>query len=189
MKRSHLSDQQLWESVLVGKARAWDELVSRYGPLVYAVCRQVGISESDAADVFQHSWIALYENRFRLEDPTRIASWLLTTAKREALRYRQRQARLQSDDCLAERADERPLPDEELRRLELQARLELALRSIDRLCRDLLRAFFFAGEDQSYEQIAAAFHIAPNSLGAKRRRCLDKVRAVLIRLGYLEERK
>lgn len=188
MKRSDLTDQQLWQRVLTDHPRAWEELVDRYKSLVYAVCSYTGLNEADAADVFQHTWIALYENRFRLQDATRISSWLVTTAKREAIRHRHRQARMQPDDCLEGEADPHPIPDEELQTMELQATLETALGRIDPACRNLLYCFFFADEDQSYEEIAESFGLSPNTLGAKRRRCLEKLKGILIGLGYLEER-
>ena len=189
MKRRELTDLQLWQWILVDDARAWDELVDRYTMLVYAFCRQAGLGEADTADVFQHTWLALYEHRFQIQDPGRLSSWLITTAKREAVRLRQRQARLQSDDCLASEADSRPMPDKDLELLELQAMLETALARIDQPCSKLLYAFFFADEDQSYEDIAADLALSPNTLGAKRRRCLNRLKEILIGLGYIEERK
>lgn len=189
MKRRELSDQVLWQRVLIDDPKGWDELVDRYKSLVYAFCRQAGLGEADAGDVFQHTWLALYEHRYRLQDATRLSSWLVTTAKREALRLRHHQARYQSDDCLAAEADSRPIPDEDIEQLELQSTLETALTRIDQPCRKLLYAFFFADEERSYEEIAVDFGLSPNTLGAKRRRCLRRLKEILIGLGYIEERK
>ncbi len=189
MKRSELTDQQLWQRVLINDPKAWEELVDRYKSLVFAFCRQVGLTDADAADVFQHTWTALFEHRYRLQDASRISSWLVTTAKREAIRLRHRVARNQSDDCLGAKADDRPNPEEDFEILELQATLETALARIDQPCRKLLYAFFFADEERSYDDIASDFDLSPNTLGAKRRRCLTRLKEILIGLGYIEERK
>lgn len=52
-----------------------------------------------------------------------------------------------------------------------------------------MEEFFFAPEEHSYEQVARKLGYAPNTLGAKRRRCLERLRQILEKLGYLYERK
>lgn len=182
------NDTELWGRVLSGDAAAWRLLIGRYQSLVYAVCTRAGLSAPDVADCFQQTWVALYENRRRLREPSRISTWLVTTAKREALRLRHRAQREDKETDLTETPDSAPLPDEVLEVLERQSQLGIALGELDPRCRRLVELFFFAPEEQTYEEIAARLGLASNSLGALRRRCLDRLREILVRNGHMDER-
>jgi RNA polymerase sigma factor (sigma-70 family) len=138
---------------------------------------------TEASDVFQDTWLQLFKHRRSLADPTRISSWLVTTARREAVRVRKRNARLTSQVDF-DTPDPSELPDAQLEQVELQVHLEIALKEIDLPCRKILHAFFFSPEDQSYDEIAKAMGYSPNTLGAKRRRCLERLKQILIDLGY-----
>ena len=60
---------------------AWDELVARYQRLIYAIPRRAGLSEEQAADVFQEVFLTLLEKINDIEQPGKIRSWMVTTAK------------------------------------------------------------------------------------------------------------
>ncbi len=183
------TDQDLWNNVRAGDSAAWRQLVERYQALVYTVAVRSGLSMSDAADCFQQTWVALYENRNRIQDPARLSAWLVTTAKREAMRLRKRSLSETSDDAIADETDPNPLPDEELIQLEKQAQLERALAELDPRCRQVVDAFFFAPEAQSYEQLAATLGVAANSLGPVRHRCLERLKQILRKNGVIQVRK
>jgi RNA polymerase sigma factor (sigma-70 family) len=180
-----LTDQELWRRVLAGDSNAWNVLVVRYQSLVYAVATRAGLSMTDAADCFQQTWVALYESRRRLQDPSRLSAWLVTTAKREAMRMRRNAQPDTGADAEANHPDQNPLPDEELVRLEQQAQLENALVELDPRCRQVVELFFFAPEERSYDEIAASLGIAANSLGPVRRRCLERLREILRKSGIV----
>lgn len=183
------SDSELWVEIKAGNPQAWTILVNRYKSLVYSVCTYMGLSQVDAADCFQQTWSQLYQYRNRLEDPSRVSSWLVTTARREAMALQRLGRRFVDSEPTTEVDDSQPKPDEVLEELECQAQLEEALRQIDQPCQKLLHLFFFADEELSYERIAADMGLAANTLGAKRRRCLEKLRQILFELGYSHERK
>jgi len=183
------SDEIIWEKILAGDVKAWEEMVRRYQALVYAVAVRSGLTLSDAADCFQNTWVALYTNRRSIENPEKISSWLVTTAKREALRLNRQIAKETDIIDAGDNPDHRPLPDQELIELERQAQLEIALGEIDPRCRDILKEFFFSSESRSYEEIAKSLGISANSLGPIRHRCLRKLRKILEEKGYIDVRK
>jgi len=182
-------DSDIWLRVLAGDNAAWEQLVRRYQPLVYAVAVRAGLSMEDAADCFQQTWVSLYRSRRRINDPSRLSAWLVTTAKREAMRLRRRAERGDTEAVIRNWASSAPLPDEDLERLEAQAKLEIAMADLDPRCRNVLRAFFFSREEKSYEDIARDLGMAVNSLGAMRRRCLDKLKGILADYGFGGVRK
>jgi len=179
------TDRDLWQKILAGDSAAWQLLVKRYQSLVYAVATRASLSMADAADCFQQTWVALYENRHRIQDPTRLSAWLVTTAKREAMRLRRRALPDTSDGSEIDHPDRSPLPDEELITLELQAQLEIAVAELDPRCRQVVELFFFAPEEQSYDEIAASLGMAMNSLGPVRRRCLERLKEILRKNGVI----
>ncbi len=182
------SDQELWDRILEGQQVAWRELVTRYSGLVYNVATYFGLSYADAADCFQQTWLLLYRNRKKINDVGRLSSWLVTTAKRESLRMKSNAGRHVDGDWLNNAIDPNPDPEQELEILERQHKLEYALSLLDPISRRILEEFFFADEHRSYRDIAQALGYSENTLGAKRRRCLKKLRTVLQEMGYLEER-
>jgi len=182
-------DSDIWLRVLAGDNAAWEDLVRRYQPLVYAVAVRAGLSMEDAADCFQQTWVSLYRSRRRIHDPSRLSAWLVTTAKREALRLRRRAEKGDAEAIIHDWASSDPLPDEDLERLEAQAKLEIALGDLDPRCHQVLWAFFFSPEEKSYEDIARDLGMAVNSLGAMRRHCLDKLKGILADYGFTRVRK
>jgi DNA-directed RNA polymerase specialized sigma24 family protein len=71
-----------------GDQLAWDQLVERYGGLVWAVARAHDLGPADAGDVSQVTWLLLVQHLGSLQQPERLGSWLLRTATREADRMR-----------------------------------------------------------------------------------------------------
>jgi DNA-directed RNA polymerase specialized sigma24 family protein len=75
-----------------GDQGAWDQLVARYGGMVWAVAREGGLGPHDAGAVSQVTWLLLTQHLRSLPQPERLGVWLRRTALREA--YRMPTARL-----------------------------------------------------------------------------------------------
>ena len=177
------TDQEIWTDVLSGSSAAWTELVRRYEKLVYTVASRAGLSYADVGDCFQTTWLQLFQARKRIQEPDRLSAWLVTTAKREALKLRRKAQRFSPIDDSPDPIDSGELPDEEIERVQLQHQLERALEAIDQRCRELLRALFFAEEKRTYEDIAKSLGVSSNTLGPARKRCLERLKKILGELG------
>jgi DNA-directed RNA polymerase specialized sigma24 family protein len=79
---------ELVARVLIGEEAAWDQLVERYGAMVWTVARGRDLGLEDAADVSQVTWLLLTQHLGSLTQPDRLGVWLFTTATREASRMR-----------------------------------------------------------------------------------------------------
>jgi RNA polymerase sigma factor (sigma-70 family) len=77
-----------------GEAQAWRELIDRYAVLVRCVCRSHRLTDADADDVAQLTWLRAVEHIGRLHDPDRFGAWVGTTARRECLRILQGRKRV-----------------------------------------------------------------------------------------------
>src|SRR4051812_23259352 len=65
---------------VAGDRAAWDSLVERYSPMVWAIARGMGRSPSEARDVSQATWLRLVEHADSIQQPERVGAWLATTA-------------------------------------------------------------------------------------------------------------
>lgn len=63
---------------------AWQRLVQLYGPLIYSWCRKCGVSQADAADVFQEVFRSVHAHitDFRRDEPGyAFRGWLWTITR------------------------------------------------------------------------------------------------------------
>ncbi len=184
-----LSDADLLQCCKDGRQAGWNVLVRRYQRLVYTIPRRAGLGEDQAADVFQNTFTRLFENRDRLQDPSRLRAWLVTTARREtlgvlALARRTVSLAPQGSDGAASDpfdliADASPLPDELLADLQDQDLVRRAIDKLDDKSRALVELLFLRAEPLPYGQIAARLGMAEGSVGPSRARVLGKLRAIL----------
>ena len=188
-----LSDEALMLRCRAGEQAAWAMLVQRFQRLVYTVPRRMGLNDTDAADVFQHAFSRLFEALPRLDDPSRVRAWLVTTARRESLKLVSERSRVVdmasasngggSDEEAADPLDRLPsldpLPDDQLEALQEEDRLRRALEELDDRSREFLTLMFLQDPALAYADIAARLSISIGSIGRTRARCLQKLRAQL----------
>ncbi|KAA3636941.1 MAG: sigma-70 family RNA polymerase sigma factor [Calditrichaeota bacterium] len=173
------SDSELWQQILDNDNKAWGELVNKYQALIYTIMLRMGLSMAEASDCFQQVWFLLLKNKNKIENPDRLKAWIVTTAKREALRVKKKAVGDVDESVLDVQADERMIADEQLEELQTQSILENGLKAIDERCRKLLKALFYFPEDYSYKRISKELNISINSLGAIRQRCLAKLKELI----------
>jgi len=185
-----LADDALIHCCRDGVAAAWSALVRRYQRLIFTIPRRAGLDESSAADVFQVCFQRLFEHLDRLEDPTRVRAWLVTTAKRETLRLLEQARRMPqaeatgpgdegAEDPLALVPDPVMLQDEQLAELQTHDRLRRAVDRLDPRARQFIELVFLQDEPLSYSEISARLGIPEGSIGPTRVRCLAKLRKLM----------
>ena len=189
-----LDDAALVERCRRGERAAWAALVRRYQRLVYTVPRRAGLSDAEAADVFQLSFARLVEHLPRLTDPGRVRAWLVTTARRETWRVLEQARRFarpagapdaaddDAEDPLAQLPDAAPLPDDLLAALQEQDRVRRAVERLDERSRRFVELHFLQDPPLAYAEIAARLGIAEGSIGPTRARCLERLRRILATL-------
>jgi RNA polymerase sigma factor (sigma-70 family) len=151
-------------------------LVTRYDRLIHAVIRGFRLPEADGADVYQRVVLTLYQELRGIRQPSRLASWIVTTTKRECLserRRRDRQDAASLDDH--DPPDDHDLEDEIGRVLDM-ARVAEAIDDLEPRCRDILRLLFLDRNQPAYAEIAERLGIAVGNIGPTRARCLELLR-------------
>jgi RNA polymerase sigma factor (sigma-70 family) len=173
----------LVRAAAAGDARAWDDLVDRFSPLVWSVCRTHRISDEDAADVFQVTWLRLLENLDRIRDPLRLPGWIATTCRRECLAVADRGRWLVAVDAqeLDVLLGGSAPADEPVLTADQHASLWRAFSQLTGWCQQVLRALIVNvdGERPSYPRVAAELGTRPGSLGPTRGRCLKQLRQLV----------
>jgi RNA polymerase sigma factor (sigma-70 family) len=176
---------RLLESATRGSREAWEELVEEFGGMVWAVARSHRLSDADAADVAQTTWLRLLEHLGEINEPARVGAWLATTARRECLRVLRVSQRdvLWGDEPVELESPGAP-PDEALlvaERDQMLWRCFACLRPSDQALLRLL----VVDPQPSYEEISAALDMPIGSIGPTRARALDRLRKELERESAL----
>jgi RNA polymerase sigma factor (sigma-70 family) len=181
-------------SDLIGRAAAgdqaaWGALVDRYTNLLWSVGRAHRLDTADAGDVVQTTWLRLVENLDRIQDPERLAGWLVTTARRECLRILRRSGREvvgAADDLSLEIIDDAPAIDARLLADERDAALWQCFERLTARCQQLLRVLM-AAEPPAYAEVSASLGMPIGSIGPTRGRCLDQLRQFTREAGFAFE--
>lgn len=164
---------------LVSRARsgdqpAWNRLVERFSPLLWAVCRRHRLTGADAEDVAACVWLRLVERLGTIREPAALPGWLATTTARECLRVLRRTSRhvpIEEHDF----AEAGPASDELLLVHERHVALRAAFERLPDKCRQLL-SMLFGERPMPYAEIAEAIGTAVGGIGPNRQRCLDRLR-------------
>jgi RNA polymerase sigma factor (sigma-70 family) len=162
-----------------GDQDSWTALTERYNSLLWSVARSMRLSHTDAADVVQTTWLRLVERLDTVREPEHIASWLVTTARREGLGALRRNARVRP--TLTDEWEDIPAADEldeTLLREERDAALWKAFRRLTARCQSLLRVLM-ADPPPTYTDVSAALDMPVGSIGPTRQRCLNALRKIM----------
>ncbi len=174
--RDDLSVVELVARAKDGDQDAWDKIVERYAPLVWATCQRYGLVWADADDVGASVWLRLVERLGTIRQPAALAGWLATTTRHEclrALRAKNRELPVDDSDGLAGGAD--PAADVWLLKQERLIALRTAFADLPERCRQLL-TLLFAEPVTPYDEIGVILDMPVGTIGPTRQRCLEKLR-------------
>ena len=164
-----------------GDKRAWERLVDKFGRLIWSITRDFKLSESDAADVFQTTWMRLVEHVHRLQHPDRVGSWLAATARNECLRCLASHKRVvlaTEDTTFDGPADHEPEIDEALLADERAEIVRQAMTQLPHRWQRLLQ-MLMSDPPVSYAEISDELGLPVGSIGPTRGRCLARLRVLL----------
>jgi RNA polymerase sigma factor (sigma-70 family) len=169
-----------------GDPAAWEEIVERYGPLVWSICTRFQLSSHDREDVAQNVWLLLVEQLGKLREPAALPGWLATTTQRECLRVvtaARKSERLGTglDDAL--QFVDNTIIDEEILMAERNAALRAAFAELPPKCQRLL-AMLASDPPSSYAEISATLQVPMGSIGPQRARCLERLRKSSALAGF-----
>lgn len=167
-----------------GEAEAWDEMLERYGRLIWSVALRLNLNPDEAEEVFQRTWVALVEGIHKLKQPDRLVSWIAGTARNQGLRLLDEKSRNRRETGLVEVAESTTSDTtvDDLAMTQETAILYQALEQLDERCRLLLRMLFWDDPSPDYQEISRSTGLAVGSIGPIRARCLTRLRKIFLRL-------
>lgn len=188
------SDTDLIAACLSGNLASWDALIARYQGFIFGLGLRLGLSRTDAEDVFQNVCVSLYQNLSTLRDSTRLVGWLATATRQEVSRLRRRRnvsslSEIQDGDLKLEGAQQigaEPTrsPEEDLLALEEQHLVRQCLPHLSDECRQLLTLLYGKDPPCSYGDVAEKLSMPVGSIGPKRARCLQRLKKYLEEFGF-----
>jgi len=164
-----------------GDPQAWEGLVVRFGRLIWSITRDFKLVESDAADVFQTTWMRLIEHIDRIDHPDRVGSWLAATARNECLRSLAAHKRVvlaHEDDSFDGPSPDEPDIDEALLAAERAEVVRAAMTHLPQRWQRLME-MLMADPPASYAEISDELGLPVGSIGPTRGRCLARLRVLL----------
>ncbi len=189
-----LPDPELITACLAGDAQAWHTLIERYAALIHSVAGRMGLSQTDAEDVFQEVCTLLLNHLGDLRDTSRLTSWIISTTRREVWRLRRRRgpaliSEIEAESWQVETAQpvgtEAPsLPEETLLALEEQQLVREALQRLGSNCQQLLTLLYAEEPPCSYAEVAQRLNLPLGSIGPYRARCLQQLHKILEEIGF-----
>jgi RNA polymerase sigma factor (sigma-70 family) len=165
--------------VVDGDESGWNELVARFAGLVWSVARSFRLPAATTDDVVQTVWLRLAEHSSRIREPDRLAGWLATATRNEALRVIKGQQRVVPHTGFAESSDptSRSIEDVITDDVTLRAVLQ-AFDALPAADQQLLRLLCTV-PPLDYQTIADILGRSIGSIGPSRARSLDKLRRLL----------
>jgi RNA polymerase sigma factor (sigma-70 family) len=160
-----------------GDREAWDRLVRELTPMLRSVARGYRLGEADCSDVVQTVWLRLAENLEVVREGNRVAGWLATTTRREALRV-SRGREVPAEPWAFEGEDTTASPEQQVVDRDEVARARCALRRLSLRDQRLLTVLM-RSSSPSYTEVAAELGMPVGSIGPTRARALVRLRRQL----------
>ena len=182
------SDARLVRECIQGDEQAWSSLIDKYKNLIYSIPVKYGFSPEDAADIFQAVIADLLSDLSQLREPMALPAWLIQITSHRCFQWRRQQQRYVTGESLEAAVpgsrDTEPIPEELLHQLESEQKLRESLSQLSTRCRQLIQMLFYEDPTRPYQEVAALLGIATGSVGFIRRRCLERLRVRLVKVGF-----
>ena len=164
-----------------GDAAAMDHLVRLLTPVLWQIARAQRLSEDDAAEVVQTTWLALVRRPESVHDPAAVGAWLMTTTRREAWRVARKVSSVDPTQEEPLGPPVRSAEDEAITRLRDRT-LWRAVAQLPERCQRLMRVAAFL-DRPDYARLCDELRMPVGSIGPTRGRCLARLRQLLAAEG------
>jgi RNA polymerase sigma factor (sigma-70 family) len=164
-----------------GDPQALESLVRGFTGVLWHVARASGLDAAAAEDVVQLTWLALVRHADSIRDPQALPGWLITSARRLAVRTAragQREVTALDEEVLERPGADGSGPEDLVVASEEAGVLWRHVTRLSERCQRLLRVVAFAHRPE-YTSLAAELNMPVGGIGPTRRRCLDKLRTAL----------
>ena len=172
------TDRNLIHQTLKGNPRAFDTLVQKYQPVVYARARLIVKNPHDAEDLTQEVFIKAYQNLPKLRDTGRFAGWLSQIVKNICVTWIHRQKEIskschRDEDPILNLSSAEATPEQFLMKKELNQTILKAINSLPTT--DAAVAHDFYIDDLSYDEISEEHGLSHRAIASRLHRAKQRI--------------
>src|ERR1700745_4039945 len=157
------NDTLLVKECLAGSEEAWSLLIDKYKALIYSIPVKYGLSQQEAADVFQATCTELLMRLPELREPRALPKSLVHVADHESYRWKRQGQRVVSRDDEETELPEPATPaiaDSLVQQTQEEQMLRQAMAALTPQCRRLVELLFFETPSRPYAEVAAELGLA-----------------------------
>lgn len=177
--RRNRTDDELVRLCIKDDQEAWSDLVDRYKNLIYSVPIKYGLTQAEAADIFQDVCLGLLTELKSIREPKALPRLLLLVTVRKCIRWKKRRERLVSFDPESSSWPSQEIPAEVqniLAQAERDQKMRDAISILPVRCKRLVHLLFFVAPPLPYQEVAKSLGSAIGSIGFIRQRCLSRLK-------------
>jgi RNA polymerase sigma-70 factor, ECF subfamily len=179
------SDEILISKALDGSQRSWERLVRRHETMVYNYCLRMTRNTSDARDLLQEVFLAVYRHLPSYRNEGQFKGWMMRIAANKTmdlLRLRQRSPKTSNDDAADEavlqwQAPDYHNPDQVYEQSTDNLRIRALLQSLPPEQRLVVELKFF--QHCTFEEIAMQTSTPVNTVKSRLYASLQKLKDTL----------
>ncbi len=179
---SDATDEAVMAAYQSGNSRAFRMLFDRYAPRIHAAALKRGLSQADAADAVQQTFVHVHQGRSEFRPGAPVRPWIYTVAFNV---MRDLGRRVSSQSRLKERFAAEPMHAPEQAKKESDTRLRDALDKLSPPQREVLVLHYF--EEMSFSDIAQMLGAGEGAVRVRAHRAYEKLRTVLTRVQTAED--
>lgn len=97
-RRVFAADDRLVRECLKGEEEAWAALIEKYKNLIFSIPIKYGLSQDEAADIFQAVCLEMLAELPKLRQPRALPKWLMQVTYHKCLHCKRQQQRTVSSD-------------------------------------------------------------------------------------------
>ena len=177
------TDRDLIHQTLKGNLRAFDTLVQKYQPVIYAQARLLVQNPQDAEDLTQEVFIKAYQNLPKLRDASRFAGWLSQIVKNACMTWLHQQKETSKScqrdvDPILSLSSAEATPEQFLMKKELNQTILEAIDSLPAVDGAVAHDFYI--DHLSYDEISEKRELShraiPSRLHRAKQRIAEKVK-------------
>ena len=169
------SDEKLIDSALAGDTGAFNELVVRYYPQVYARLSARSGNHFDRQDIVQEAFLIAWRKLAQLKDKRNFAAWVCRIADNLAKTWHRRQyVQIQFENAFEFADQQKPNGDHREDELNIKAQMRSAYSALSEPHKDVIRHHYF--NNRSYEETATLLNIDIDSVRSRLQKARIKLR-------------
>ena len=172
------TDRNLIHQTLKGNPRAFDPLVQKYQPMVYARARLLVQNPQDAEDLTQEVFIKAYQNLPKLRDASRFAGWLSQIVKNVCMTWLHQQKETSKSgqrdgDQILSLSSAEATPEQFLMKKELNQTILKAIDSLPAVDGAVAHDFYI--DHLSYDEISEKRELSHRAIASRLHRAKQRI--------------